>query len=400
MLLLYEYRYSYEAGQPEMSADTPIMLRVGGVVPPPARPIELRDRHSTGIGHASRLVLHPAERSNPHLPATVAAPRVGFPLLVTPAPGAPQEGGRLEAWACAAREVIEAELRTHGAILFRGLPIHTAEDCSAFRAALGYPVMSGSSGVNERPEYAENVFGASEGTPHTHTLHLHNEQAYLAPDASPSYPRKIFFFSLRPADDGGQTPLLLNRDFERALGELPSRFAASGGVRYNHHLSDLRAVERQEAAGADVLAGVDLSDVETKRLSGGDTRNNPSTSLSLGDGSGGGANGKEGDEENLLQMHGMSETDIHSLLASLRAQPPSATRDAAIDEAVRRAWAERRANTWQARLGASSRAEAEAACRAQGMGVEWSEDGSLTMFTQTSAFVEVGEGQPPVWFSQ
>ena len=99
-------------------------------------------------------------------------------------------------------------------------------------------------------------------------------------------------------------------------------------------------------------------------------------------------------------MHGMSETDIHSLLASLRAQPPSATRDSAINEAVRRAWAERRANTWQARLGASSRAEAEAACRAQGMGVEWSEDGSLTMFTQTSAFVEVGEGQPPVWFSQ
>ena len=145
---------------------------------------------------------------------------------------------------------------------------------------------------------------------------------------------------------------------------------------------------------------MDLSDVETKRLSGGDTRNNPSTSLSLGDGSGGGDD-KEGDvdEENLLQMHGMSETDIHSLLASLRAQPPSATRDAAIDEAVRRAWAERRANTWQARLGASSRAEAEAACRAQGMGVEWSEDGSLSMFTKTSAFVEVGEGQQS-WFSQ
>ena len=55
---------------------------------------------------------------------------------------------------------------------------------------------------------------------------MHNEQAYLHQDADPSYPRKIFFCCLQPAASGGQTPILLNRDFHAALGALPQRFAA------------------------------------------------------------------------------------------------------------------------------------------------------------------------------
>ena len=69
-------------------------------------------------------------------------------------------------------------------------------------------------GVSQRPEYAEHVFGASDDVPATHTLHMHNEQAYLRPDADPTYPRKIFFCCLNPPDSGGQTPLVLNHEFQ------------------------------------------------------------------------------------------------------------------------------------------------------------------------------------------
>ena len=76
---------------------------------------------------------------------------------------------------------------------------------------------------SQRPEYSPNVFGASENTPPTHTLHMHNEQAYLTPEAEPTYPRKIFFSCLQPAASGGQTPLVLNREFHAALGEIRRR---------------------------------------------------------------------------------------------------------------------------------------------------------------------------------
>ena len=98
-----------------------MQLQLGGVVPPPSEPVVLRERHSTGIGHASRLIADPAERSNPHLPDTISPPRDGFPLLARPQEG--DGAADLEEWAAAARPVIDAELRAHGCILFRGMPV-------------------------------------------------------------------------------------------------------------------------------------------------------------------------------------------------------------------------------------------------------------------------------------
>ena len=109
---------------------------------------------------------------------------------------------------------------------------------------------------------------------------MHNEQAYLTPEAEPTYPRKIFFSCLQPAASGGQTPLVLNREFHAALGEstplaldaprrraacsrrwpchsgdLADKFQRKGGVRYTRNLPDLAEIERQEADGVDVLDG-------------------------------------------------------------------------------------------------------------------------------------------------
>jgi hypothetical protein len=191
----------------------------------------------------------PSDRRNPHLPLHLAPPRDGFPLLVRPADGLDFGTIPPMEWAEPVREILDAELRERGAVLLRGLPIRTAEDLSAFLDALNLPQVD-THGVSQRPEYAEHVFGASDDVPATHTLHMHNEQAYLLQDGDPTYPRKIFFACLQPPKSGGQTPLVLNHEFHAALGEdLVQRFRSKGGVRYNRYLPDLKEVNRQQEAG-------------------------------------------------------------------------------------------------------------------------------------------------------
>lgn len=226
-----------------------MLLRVGGVVPAPAEPVEIRERHSTGIGHAHRLVALPANRDNPHLPQYLAPPRAGFPLLVQPADGLETSAITPAEWAKSARQILDAELRESGAVLLRGLPIGAPDDFSAFLDALNLPQVD-THGVSQRPEYAKHVFGASDDVPATHTLHMHNEQAYLRQEGEPTYPRKIFFACLRPPRTGGQTPLVLNHEFHAALGEeLVQRFRSKGGVRYNRYLPDLKEIDRQRESG-------------------------------------------------------------------------------------------------------------------------------------------------------
>jgi hypothetical protein len=100
--------------------------------------------------------------------------------------------------------------------------------------ALSYPPMY-THGASERKKEAEMVFGASDDVPPEHTLHPHNEQAYLGVDEAPSYPRKIFFCCLRPATKGGETPVVCNRAVTEAMqAERPELWARlkAHGVKY------------------------------------------------------------------------------------------------------------------------------------------------------------------------
>eukprot|EP00937_MAST-01D_sp_MAST-1D-sp2_P000263 g263.t1 len=216
-------------------------LQLGGVARVPAQPVLMRERPGTGIGQRTRFIADPAERarafphSNDDIPATLAPPRDGFPLLAQPADGAPgKRTWTLQEWARASRATLDAELRARGAVLLHGLPIATAADFNAFVLGLGYPPMD-THGASERQREAEVVFGASDDVPPSHTLHPHNEQAYLGSGESPSYPRKLFFCCLREPASGGETPVVCNRavtaDIRRERPELWARLRAHG-VKY------------------------------------------------------------------------------------------------------------------------------------------------------------------------
>src|SRR5262249_11996323 len=91
----------------------------------------------------------------------------------------------------------------HGAVLFRGFPVHTAQDFDRFVAGFGLEnfayedSLSNAVRVNRTPR----VFTANEAPP-TVTIFLHHEMAQ-----TPIYPSKLFFFCEQPAESGGATPI-------------------------------------------------------------------------------------------------------------------------------------------------------------------------------------------------
>jgi len=121
----------------------------------------------------------------------------------------------------------------HGAILFRGFPLATAEDFDRFVEAFGlenFPYegsLSNAVRVNRTPR----VFTANEAPP-TVSIFLHHEMAQ-----TPVFPGKLFFFCEEPAEDGGVTPLCRSDVLWDRLAARCPEFAcdcAEKGLRYSH----------------------------------------------------------------------------------------------------------------------------------------------------------------------
>lgn len=134
-------------------------------------------------------------------------------------------------WAQAAKEELIAQASRHGAVLFRGLPLHTPQDFDRFIGAFGlenfpyYESLSNAVRVNFTPR----VFSANEA-PAEVTIYLHHEMAQ-----TPIFPTKLFFFCEVPAQAGGATPICRSDvlfeqiqvrfpEFARACEELGLRY--------------------------------------------------------------------------------------------------------------------------------------------------------------------------------
>ncbi len=126
-----------------------------------------------------------------------------------------------------------AKAAVHGAILFRGFPLSTAEDFDQFVAAFNVPnfpydeSLSNAVRVNRTPR----VFTANEAPP-TVTIYLHHEMAQ-----TPIYPSRLFFFCEQPAESGGATPLCRSDVLWERLSALLPEFAhdcATKGLRYTN----------------------------------------------------------------------------------------------------------------------------------------------------------------------
>lgn len=155
-----------------------------------------------------------------------------FPLLLechTPGAGLETVTGWLQANRI---ELCERAARC-GAILFRGFPVKTAEDFDRFIAAFGlqnFPYedsLSNAVRINRTPR----VFTANEA-PASVSIFLHHELAQ-----TPSYPGKLFFFCEQPAEQGGATPICRSDVLWERLAVRRPAFARNcieKGLRYSN----------------------------------------------------------------------------------------------------------------------------------------------------------------------
>src|SRR5438045_6182426 len=123
-----------------------------------------------------------------------------LPLLIQP------NGAELDLveWTRSSLQFIETKLLKHGAILFRGFKIHSPTEFERFASTICSDLFS-ENGEHHREEVSRNVYTPVFYPPDKKLL-WHNENSFNA-----SWPMKIWFFCARPAEQGGETPIVDSR---------------------------------------------------------------------------------------------------------------------------------------------------------------------------------------------
>lgn len=106
-------------------------------------------------------------------------------------------------WVAEHRDELSVLAARHGAVLFRGFPLATADDFDALIEALqieNFPYKKSLSNA-VRINFTDRVFSANEAPPDV-KIYLHHEMAQ-----TPLYPTTILFFCLAAAEQGGATPI-------------------------------------------------------------------------------------------------------------------------------------------------------------------------------------------------
>ncbi|XP_077977309.1 dapdiamide synthesis protein DdaC-like isoform X2 [Glandiceps talaboti] len=179
---------------------------------------------------AGRPYFPGAQDSN--FPTYLSPPKPNFPLVLSP----DNPGNELSIgdWAKLCREQTDSLLHNVGALLFRGLPLCTAEDFSTFIIKMGYQSLRYMGGAGRRDNVADEVMTASD-EPLKFTIDLHTEMSNLS-----YWPSKIVFFCVRPPEEnnGGETPIA---NFDGILEELDPKLLEKlkrKGVRYYRNICD------------------------------------------------------------------------------------------------------------------------------------------------------------------
>jgi alpha-ketoglutarate-dependent taurine dioxygenase len=126
----------------------------------------------------------------------VVGQRQDFPLLLQPTVA----GVGLAQWAEANVDFIESRLSEAGALLFRGFDVTSVSSFERIAQSL-CPSLHDGYGDLPREEVSGKVYGSTP-YPAEQAILFHNESSHLN-----RWPLKIFFFCVKPAQSGGETPL-------------------------------------------------------------------------------------------------------------------------------------------------------------------------------------------------
>ncbi|HKU74236.1 MAG TPA: amino acid adenylation domain-containing protein [Pyrinomonadaceae bacterium] len=140
------------------------------------------------------------------------APEQTLPLIIEPTFADVDPAN----WAANNRDFIDAELRRHGAILFRNFQLHSVADFESFAQGI-HPELFSNYGDLPREETSSKVY-QSTPYPADKAILFHNESSHLT-----RWPMKQWFYCVKAAEQGGETPIV---DCRRVYNLLDPKLAA------------------------------------------------------------------------------------------------------------------------------------------------------------------------------
>jgi alpha-ketoglutarate-dependent taurine dioxygenase len=152
-----------------------------------------------------------------------------LPIQISPA----DNGIQLAEWVKSNRDAFEGYLIRHGGILFRGFGINSVEKFNDFMKCFNtepLPYMFRSSPRAEIDKSIKNIY-LSTSYPNDRSINMHNESSY-----SRVWGAKIVFCCIKPAEQGGETPLA---DSRKVLNDISAPLVEkfrSKGVKYRRNL--------------------------------------------------------------------------------------------------------------------------------------------------------------------
>ncbi|MFE1744012.1 amino acid adenylation domain-containing protein [Coleofasciculus sp. H7-2] len=157
-----------------------------------------------------------------------------FPLILKPAVNEVD----IVDWAKNNQELIQTKLLQHGAILFRGFNEPLVSIFEQFAQAI-CPQLFGEYGDLPREGVSGQVYGSTP-YPADRSILFHNESSHLH-----RWPLKIWFFCVKAAQQGGETPIIDCRKVYQLLNQLKERFAQKQ-IMYVRNYTDGLDVSWQE----------------------------------------------------------------------------------------------------------------------------------------------------------
>jgi alpha-ketoglutarate-dependent taurine dioxygenase len=128
----------------------------------------------------------------------------------------------LATWARNNQAFIETQLLQHGAILFRDFNVDTVSDFEQFAQGI-CPELFGEYGDLPREGVSGKVYGSTP-YPAEQAILFHNESSHMH-----RWPMKIWFYCVRAAQQGGETPIVDCRQiYELIEPKLRERFTQKG----------------------------------------------------------------------------------------------------------------------------------------------------------------------------
>jgi alpha-ketoglutarate-dependent taurine dioxygenase len=181
--------------------------------------------------------------SRPAIPGVIekwVAPGQLLPLILYP----DEQRTDLLELASRHRELIRQKLLIHGGILFRGFQGSTIDMFRRLIEALSGQPLQYQERSSPRHEIKDSIYTSTDHPP-KRSIFLHNEQSYNV-----TWPMRIFFHCIIPAQSGGATPLADCRRVYRRISE-QTRLRFENGYCYARHFGGGLGLTWEEAFQAE-----------------------------------------------------------------------------------------------------------------------------------------------------